>query len=120
MNKDNKSYPPFWADRLLEWFCKHRIIEDIQGDLHELYYERLKSEGYTKARWHFILDVVRSFRRFAFKKPQIIISNIMTKHYLTIAWRAFRKHPHYSVLNLLGLSIGLAGSILIFSYLKHE
>lgn len=41
-------------------------------------------------------------------------------HYLTIAWRSLRKHPVYSLINLLGLTIGLACGILILSYVLFE
>lgn len=44
----------------------------------------------------------------------------MLIHYLTIAWRSLRKNPVYSLINLLGLTIGLACGILILSYVLFE
>lgn len=41
-------------------------------------------------------------------------------HYLTIAWRSLRKNPVYSLINLLGLSVGLACGILILSFVLFE
>ena len=44
----------------------------------------------------------------------------MLKNYLKIAYRNLVKHKVYSLINLLGLAIGLAASLLIGIYLLHE
>jgi len=44
----------------------------------------------------------------------------MIIHYFTIAWRSLRKNPVYSIINLLGLTVGLSCGILILSYVLFE
>ncbi len=44
----------------------------------------------------------------------------MFKNYLFIATRVFLKQKTYSSINILGLSIGLASSLLIFVYILDE
>ncbi len=44
----------------------------------------------------------------------------MIKNYLLLAWRNFRKNMLYSVINVLGLSIGLASAIIIMLFVQHE
>lgn len=44
----------------------------------------------------------------------------MIRNYLNLAWRNFRKNMLYSVINVLGLSIGLASAIIIMLYVQHE
>ncbi len=44
----------------------------------------------------------------------------MIRNYLTIAWRHLLRQPGYTVLNLLGLCIGISSSLIIFLYLRHE
>ncbi len=44
----------------------------------------------------------------------------MFKHYFSIAFRNLKKHPGYSLINLLGLSVGLAACLLIISFVRHE
>ena len=34
--------PPKWADKFLVWYCNPELLEEIQGDAHELYFERLE------------------------------------------------------------------------------
>jgi putative ABC transport system permease protein len=44
----------------------------------------------------------------------------MFKNYLKIAWRNFRKNKSYSIINVLGLSIGLGSLILISLFVSDE
>ena len=42
------------------------------------------------------------------------------KSYLTIAWRNLLRHKAFSLINILGLSIGIATCTIIFLYVQHE
>jgi|GEM_PF-2575518 len=44
----------------------------------------------------------------------------MFKNYFHTAWRNMLKNKMYSVINICGLSIGLAGFIIILLYLNYE
>lgn len=44
----------------------------------------------------------------------------MLKNYLLTAWRRIKKAKIYSVLNILGLAVGMAAFILIFLYVRYE
>jgi ABC-type antimicrobial peptide transport system permease subunit len=44
----------------------------------------------------------------------------MLKHYLTIIWRNFVKDRQFSLLNLVGLSTGLACALLIYLWINDE
>lgn len=44
----------------------------------------------------------------------------MLKNYLKIAWRNITKNKLFSIINILGLSIGLACSVLILLWVQHE
>ncbi len=44
----------------------------------------------------------------------------MWQNYLKIAWRNLRSQRSYTLLNTLGLSIGMAGGLLIFLFLQHH
>lgn len=44
----------------------------------------------------------------------------MLNNTLKIAWRNLWKHRHYTLLNIAGLAVGLAGGLLIFLFLKHH
>lgn len=44
----------------------------------------------------------------------------MLKNYLKIAWRNLRKNPSYSFINIFGLALGMAVSIIILLYVQDE
>ncbi len=44
----------------------------------------------------------------------------MFRNYFTTAFRSFSKHKSFTVLNVLGLSIGMVASLLILQYVKYE
>ena len=44
----------------------------------------------------------------------------MIKNYLKVAIRNLLKHKGYTFINILGLAVGIAASVLIFLYISHE
>lgn len=44
----------------------------------------------------------------------------MIKNYLTTAIRSFSKHKSFTILNVIGLSLGMVASLLILQYVKYE
>ncbi len=115
-----EALPPKWMDRFLNWFCKPELVEEITGDIRELYFERMESEGKRTAQAKYALDILRFFRssniRFfqSFRSGQNSIS--MVKSYLTIAFRNLKKNPLNTVVNLLGLTIAVAYGIRAYAY----
>ena len=45
---------------------------------------------------------------------------IMIKNYLKVAIRNLLKHKGYAFINILGLAVGIAASVLIFLYITNE
>ena len=41
MKKLKTHTPPKWAEKLLEWYCRTDVLEDLQGDLHEFFEKNL-------------------------------------------------------------------------------
>ncbi|MBL7850471.1 MAG: ABC transporter permease [Cyclobacteriaceae bacterium] len=44
----------------------------------------------------------------------------MIRNYLTIALRNLRKHSFYTMINVLGLAVGIASCLIIVAYISHE
>lgn len=45
---------------------------------------------------------------------------LMLKNYLLVSFRNFQRHRAFTLINLLGLSIGLAGAILTYLFIEYE
>ena len=56
------NHPPKWADRFLRLICADQHIDELQGDLHELYYRNCQMFGLRKANWKYIFNALISFR----------------------------------------------------------
>ena len=44
----------------------------------------------------------------------------MIRNYLLISFRNLRKHLSYSLINIVGLALGLATCLLLFTWIRHE
>ena len=113
--------PPRLADRLLEWFCDPFLLEDLQGDLHEIFAERTRKNSRTAKILYWWL-VIRSFRWSALKKTQKLkYSGLMiAKNNFKIAWRVLLRDKFNSSINLLGLTIGITCFLLLGLYVRQE
>ncbi|WP_370089960.1 ABC transporter permease [Ekhidna sp.] len=117
----NKYCPPKWPDAFLCWFCHEDQLEILRGDVYELYEERIQRTKKWKADFLFLIDILGLCRPFAFKKRHQNSNQIaMIKNYLKITYRNFIKQKVYSTLNVSGLAIGIACSILILMYINDE
>jgi len=116
----SKDRPPKWADRFLEWYCRSDLLDEIQGDLHELFDKRVHNQTLQRASLRYIWDVIRSLRISTVKNIHPSIHTIMFQHYFKIAFRNIWKHKSYAAINLLGLTVGIATSVLIFLWVADE
>ncbi|WP_420582979.1 ABC transporter permease [Reichenbachiella sp.] len=114
--------PPKWADRFLAWFCHPDLLEDLQGDLYELFAHEVDKGQTTKAKYLYVWWVLRSFRWSALKENQKLKNSFftMTKNNIKIAIRVLWRDKFNSAINLLGLTLGITCFLLLGLYVKQE
>ncbi len=114
--------PPGWADRFLEWYCSPDLLEDLQGDLYEVYYSNVDLGNPLRAKWLFIWLVLRSLRPSVIRRKQLHKNSIltMTRNNFKIALRVLWSDRTNTAINLLGLTIGMACFLLLGLYAKQE
>ncbi len=109
--------PPRWATCFLHWFCAPHLLEEIEGDMQELYQERASQMSTLKAHWLYWVDVVKIFRPFALK--------ICYSHQTLFAMEP-KKHPSvdlrrkYSLFLSIGLLISLAVVTTAFEWKTYD
>jgi len=69
MKKNKPIHPPKWADTFLEWYCRPELLEDLQGDLYEFFHRNVQARGIRKAKFIYIMDVLKFFRPYMIRKP---------------------------------------------------
>lgn len=116
-----KVNPPKRALQFLRWFCREDYLEEIEGDLIEIF-ERESEDSTRRAGRHFTWQVVRYFRPAFIKsfKPYRMINPGIIRHNLKITWRGFLRNKTAFVINLIGLSTGLAAFLLIYLWVTDE
>ncbi|MEM9337656.1 MAG: FtsX-like permease family protein, partial [Bacteroidota bacterium] len=112
--------PPKWAIKFLRWYCKEAYLDEIEGDLFELYAVRA-AVSKRSANLFFIWNVFRSFRLINLKETQLnnwtmnLLSNY-TKVYL----RRFKKETIHFLVNIVGLALGFSILFFILMFVYDE
>lgn len=114
--------PPKLPLRFLKWFCSPELVEDVEGDLSELFRQRYEKDQ-NKARALFWWDVLLLFRPGIIREIKLrqgLNQNIMLKNYFKIALRNALRYKGYTSLNLFGLIVGIASSMLVLLWVQDE
>ncbi len=115
--------PPKLMLRLFRWYCAPDCAEDIEGDLWELFEQRVATKSTRYARLHFTVDVLRLCRPGIIRKPRLNnqIDYIgMIKHYLKVAMRLFKKEKSFTAINVVGLALALTCALFIYLWIDDE
>jgi putative ABC transport system permease protein len=139
--------PPRWADRLLSWLTPPDLLEELQGDLHEQFTQRVDQIGSQRARWWYSLEAMKVIRPYYLRRRLASLTNRqkesfpkrrattrpyftpehpspplfnpdMIRSYVKIAWRNLWKNKLFSVVNTLSLSLSMAVGVILFTGLK--
>jgi ABC-type antimicrobial peptide transport system permease subunit len=124
MQHNKPPSPPRWAERLLEWLAADHLLEEVQGDLQELFDKRLQTNGLRKARLLYILDLLKLIHPRLWRNKHNTYSSLnpidMFQHFLVFSFRSFKRFKGSFFINLIGLSTGLACSLLIYLWVNDE
>lgn len=117
--KTPEATPPQWARRLLAWYCRADLLEDLEGDLHEYFDRNLLRKGPRHARFIYCLDVLKFFRPYTIRKPSflnLLIHWIMIGSYLKTSRRSLVRNKLFSLINIVGLAISMSVGLLVIAF----
>jgi len=126
MNKQGNEQainPPKGPLKILRFFLKKEYLEEIEGDMEEIFYDTIEGESLAKARRNYYWEMIKLLRPVLlknFKHSTTFYQNGMYKNYLKIAWRNMLKKKGYSAINIFGLGLGITCCLLIFLYIQYE
>ena len=117
---ENSHQTPRFATWIASRFINKFYLEEFTGDLQEIYQERIESKGLLHAKtmywvdiWHLIFGF-SSIRIFKFQRSMLL------KTMFKIAWRSALRQPQFTLLNILGLTLGISVSLFIGLFIHDE
>jgi len=120
---NSKPSPPKYFHRFFRWFCHPDLLPGVEGDLMELYNERLAKYGKRKADRRFIIDVLLLFRLGIIRPVEgsyHLNSYGMFKNYLKVGVRNILKYKAFSFINVFGLATAMSVCMLIILMLADQ
>lgn len=116
------SKQPF-AFRMLRTFCPSHLAEEIEGDLLQKYERDLKKFSIQNSKRRLLWNTIRFFRLGILlrnKNSLNLFSTMLLFNYFKITLRNLNKRKTYSLVNILGLSVGMAACLVISQYVEFE
>lgn len=110
--------PPGVVRRLIRFFLRHEDAGGREAEFEEIFTEEARERGFRSARRAYRIQFILSLPGLI--KNFIMWEAAMFKNYLTIAWRNFAKYKGISFINVAGLALGIACSLLIFLWVDGE
>ena len=113
--------PPKYAERLLCWFLKKELVEEVMGDLDEKFHNTLREKSLAKAKRNYWYQVLFYCRPFAIKNYRSnSIYFMMYKSYFKISYRNLLKNRGFAFINIGGLALGMSVAILMATWVFDE
>ena len=110
-------HPPKWPLRLLRFFVKKEYLEEIEGDMEEIFNENAELFSVRKAKRLYAWEILKLMRPNLIKNLEFFqhINQLpMFKNYFKVSVRGLMKNPLNSFINIVGLSAAIG--ICIFAY----
>ena len=117
MIQSNEIHPPSWPLKIIRLFVKKEFIEEIEGDMEELFYDNVEHLSHRKAKRIYTLEALKLLRPVLLRNMGVferINHYSMFKNYFKISIRGLMKNPLNSFINVFGLSATIG--ICIFAY----
>ncbi|OEK04816.1 ABC transporter permease [Roseivirga misakiensis] len=124
-NKDMSDYPspPKWLIMIVRFMVKPDYVEEIEGDLEEVYYDFRNTKGKRRSDYLFFLETFRILKLNLIKP---IMSNSKTTlvtqllYNVKFSYRGFMRHKTSFFINIIGLSTAIAAALVIFLWVNDE
>ncbi len=122
MGQQKHIAPPHSLIRFFRWFCDPELVEDLEGDMTELFEERSRA-NVARAKTLLVWEILMLFRPGIirnFEGNKNLNNYGMIKNYFKSAWRSLMKYKTFSAINIFSLTIGMAACMVIFLFVKDE
>lgn len=120
-NNKNEFSPPRWPRMLLRFFLKSKYLEEIEGDMEELFHEKVEAYSVKKARRMYTWEMMKLFRPILlknFETPRQLSHLPMFRNYFKVSLRGLMRNPLNAFINVFGLSTAIGLCIFAYAYTR--
>jgi putative ABC transport system permease protein len=120
---EKRNDPPTLMLQFFRWYCHPKLVNHIEGDLREVYKKRVKKIGKRRADLRFAWDIILLIRPGIIKSLKTsdrMNHTIMLRSNIRIALRSLWKNKTSTLINLVGLTVGITSCLLITLFIKQE
>lgn len=111
--------PPKWPLKTLRFFVKSKYLEEIEGDMEELFHDNVEQYSLKKARHMYTWELLKLFRPVIMKIPQMNINfnhYSIFKNYFKTSIRGLKRNALTSFINIFGLSVAIGICVLVYGF----
>lgn len=115
--------PPKRSVLLLRSFIKPQYLEEIEGDLEEVYNDLRATKSKKRANIIFLLEVLRLLKSNLIKSVMTqkrTSTTSLLSHNLKLSLRGFNRYKTSFLINITGLSTAIAAALIIFLWVNDE
>jgi putative ABC transport system permease protein len=119
MENLNPINPPTWPLKFLRFFLKKEYLEEIEGDMEEMFYENVEHLSLKKARRIYAWEILGLVRPVLIKNLEVLqrLNHLpMFKNYFKVSLRGLLKNPVNSFINIFGLSAAIGYCIFAYAF----
>lgn len=113
--------PPKWPLKLLRFFLKAEYLEEIEGDMEEMFYENAERFSVRKARRMYVLEMIKLLRPNLLRNLEFVgylMNYSMFKNYFKVSFRGLKKNPISSFINVFGLAVAIGLAIFAYAFAR--
>jgi putative ABC transport system permease protein len=117
MNPHANIHPPKWPLKLLKIFIKKEYLEEIEGDMEEIFHENAERLSPGKARRIYSWEMIKLLRPILVRNLTVIERlnrSGMLNNYFKVSFRGLMKNPVNSFINVFGLAVAIG--LCVFAY----
>lgn len=117
--KPQALYPPQWPLKFLRFFLKAEYLEEIEGDMEELFYENAERYTVSKANRLYTWEIIKLLRPNLIRNLEFLyyLSQFsMFKNYFRISFRGLKKNPVNSFINVFGLAVAIGLAVFAYAF----
>jgi putative ABC transport system permease protein len=123
MSLESEARPPQWPLKFLRFFLKKEYVEEIEGDLEEIFYDQVETFSINKAKRIYTWEVLKLLRPILLKNvtgSRSINQYPMFKNYFKTSFRSLIKNPLSSFINVFGLSVAIGICLLVYTFIEYD